>query len=90
MNTNHSKAATATVHPRAQIELRQRVFHPGMRVRAVHFAIEGSSLNDNDSVPPGTIGEVNYVDGAGTVHVNWDNGSRLGVLVEDRLEILND
>jgi hypothetical protein len=87
---NNMRTATKPVNPRAHIELRQRVFQPGMRVRAVHFSTQHSSVNDNESVPPGTIGQVGYVDGAGTVHVNWENGSRLGVLVEDRLEIISD
>jgi Domain of unknown function (DUF4314) len=29
---------------------------------------------------PGTLGTVDLVDDAGTVHVRWDNGSRLGMV----------
>lgn len=29
---------------------------------------------------PGELGTVSLVDSVGTVHVNWDSGSRLGLL----------
>jgi uncharacterized protein DUF4314 len=32
---------------------------------------------------PGTLGTVSMVDDAGTIHVDWDNGSRLGIIPED-------
>jgi len=32
---------------------------------------------------PGTKGTVALVDSLGTIHVNWDNGSRLGVCPDD-------
>lgn len=32
-------------------------------------------------VPTGTLGIVQYVDDIGTVHVNWENGSTLGLSV---------
>lgn len=30
-------------------------------------------------LPPGLIGTVDCVDDAGTIHVNWENGCRLGI-----------
>lgn len=60
----------------------------GDRVRAVHFA-PCESIDDNQTVPPGTEGTVTFIDDAGTVHVAWDNGSRLGLLPDaDKWEIL--
>lgn len=33
------------------------------------------------SLAPGTEGTVDMVDGMGTVHVAWDDGSRLGMIL---------
>ena len=38
------------------------------------------SVDDNVIVPPGTLGTVDSADDMGTLHVVWDNGSRLGLL----------
>lgn len=38
------------------------------------------TIDDNVTVPPGTEGTVDSVDDAGTIHVDWDNGSRIGLL----------
>lgn len=37
---------------------------------------------------PGTLGTVSFIDSTGTVHVNWDTGERLGLIIEagDRWE----
>lgn len=43
-------------------------------------------LKCNDAytkIPTGTLGTVSMVDDAGTVHVNWDNGSTLGLCWDD-------
>lgn len=50
-------------------------------------------LNMNDpyhAVPSGTMGTVNYVDDAGTIHMNWDNGQSLGLIPgEDSFQRIN-
>lgn len=38
------------------------------------------TVDDNVTVPPGTLGTVDSIDDGGTIHVVWDNGSRLGLL----------
>lgn len=38
------------------------------------------TIDDNVTVPPGTEGTVQSTDDTGTVHVEWDNGSRLGLI----------
>ena len=38
---------------------------------------------------PGLLGTVRFVDDAGTVHVDWDNGRRLGLVPDrDRWELV--
>lgn len=38
------------------------------------------TIDDNVTVPPGTKGTVDYIDGANQIHVKWDNGCRLALL----------
>lgn len=35
---------------------------------------------DTQAVPPGTIGVVRKVDDMGTIHINWETGSTLGLI----------
>lgn len=37
-------------------------------------------MNDSFAVPCGTKGTVRCVDDMGTIHTDWDNGRRLGVI----------
>lgn len=53
-------------------ELRNR-FPKGTRVRLI-------SMNDPQSPPLGTEGDVIMTDDIGTVHVAWDTGSTLGAV----------
>lgn len=56
----------------------------GRRVRLV------STTDRFTDLPAGTLGTVSLVDSMGTVHVRWDNGSRLGMVWEagDRFDVL--
>jgi hypothetical protein len=48
-------------------------------------------LNDEFTLlKPGDRGTVTFVDGLGTVHANWDNGAKLGLVEEggDRYRVL--
>lgn len=48
------------------------------------------SMEDVQSPPVGTIGEVTLIDDMGSVHVNWKNGSTLALIPDvDLWEILN-
>ena len=38
------------------------------------------SMNDPRPVPPGTRGTVRIVDDMGTIHCNFENGRRLGLI----------
>lgn len=42
--------------------------------------VELTRMDDPQAPPIGTEGTVIGVDDTGTVHVNWDNGSYLGVI----------
>ncbi len=45
--------------------------------------------NDPQPVPDGTIGIVDFVDDIGTIHMIWENGSSLGLIIgEDKFEII--
>lgn len=70
----------------ARIRCRRIGYARGTRVRAVEFSNENSSVDDNEIVPPGTMGTVTVVDDWGTVHVKWDNGAQLGCLLADQIE----
>lgn len=41
--------------------------------------VELLKMDDKHAPPVGTLGTVRFVDDIGTIHVNWDNGSALGV-----------
>ena len=58
---------------RGTIEMLRDNFPRGCRV-------ELTSMDDPQAPPIGTEGTVIGVDDTGTVHVNWDNGSYLGVI----------
>lgn len=46
-------------------------------------------MNDKQSPPAGTKGTIRLVDDMGTIHVEWDNGSHLGLVPdEDKYRIL--
>ena len=48
-------------------------------------------MNDYEAPPKGTIGEVIYIDDMGTIHVNWENGSSLGLVPRaDAWEIIKE
>lgn len=54
------------------------------RIKEVYMAgskIQLISMDDPQAPLEGTIGEVRYVDDIGTVHVKWENGSSLGLVV---------
>ena len=66
-----------------------------VRVRRWHVSADGArdehglirdrfgevfTIDDNVTVPPGTCGTVRRVDDLGTVHVQWDNGSGIGLI----------
>jgi hypothetical protein len=62
------------VMSRGQVEAVRKMYPRGTRVELV-------SLEDPYSrLPQGMRGTVDAVDDIGTIHVRWDNGSRLGIV----------
>ena len=57
---------------RETIEYLRERFPRGCRVEILR-------MEDPQAPPVGTLGTVIGVDDLGTIHVNWDNGSGLGV-----------
>ena len=62
--------------PYPDLDVLRTVFEPGRRVRFVEF---GEA--DPTELVAGSEGAVAFVDSIGTVHVDWDNGARLGIVV---------
>ena len=60
----------------------KRRYPEGTRIRL-------GNMNDAHAVPDGTLGTVQFVDDIGTIHVSWDNGSSLGLIVgEDDFSVV--
>ena len=50
-----------------------------------------STTDPYTELKPGDRGTVDFVDDMGTIHVNWDNGSQLGLVPgEDQYQLLED
>lgn len=47
--------------------------------------VELVRMDDTQAPPVGTKGVVNHVDDIGTIHVEWENGSSLGVVYGEDL-----
>lgn len=62
----------------------KREFKSGTRIKLIHMS------DDIHPIPDGMLGTVDHVDDMGTVHVNWDNGRYLGVVLEeDEIEVID-
>lgn len=70
---------------RDEVECLRKLYHEGARVKLL-------KMNDYKSVEEGTLGTVQMVDDTGTIHVKWDNGRRLGVVLDagDRVEVIRE
>jgi hypothetical protein len=68
---------------RGQVQSIKERYKVGTRIKLNH-------MNDSQAVPSGTLGTVAYVDDIGTIHMNWDNGRSLGLVVgEDDFSIVS-
>ena len=62
----------------SNVDLIKLRFPAGTRVRLI-------KMDDVQAPPKGTLGTVEYVDDIGTIHVAWDNGSGLGLILGEDL-----
>lgn len=61
------------------------MYKKGDRIKLV------STTDKFTNLKPGDLGTVRLVDGIGTVHIDWDNGSGLGMIPgEDVIELITD
>ena len=67
---------------RKEIEELKKIYPKGTEIELI-------SMNDSQAVPKGTHGVVDHVDDMGTIHMKWDTGSTLGLIIgEDQFRII--
>jgi hypothetical protein len=72
-----------TIYREEMVKNLRREYPEGTRVKLIRM------VDDPRPVASGTLGTVKYVDDAGTIHVNWDNGRTLGVVYgEDHITVV--
>lgn len=58
-------------------------YKPGDRIVLLY-------MEDDQAVPEGTKGTINYIDDIGQLHMSWDNGRSLAINLDvDRIRKLN-
>ncbi|MEN6419454.1 MAG: DUF4314 domain-containing protein [Clostridiaceae bacterium] len=62
-----------SIHPEMLKQLKE-YYKPGTRVKLIHMSDPYTNLRQSDR------GTVTMIDDIGTIHVNWDRGSTLGVV----------
>ena len=66
----------------SEVNLLKLRYPEGTRIRLIY-------MEDARALRPGSEGTVRLVDDAGTIHVNWDSGSSLGIIPDvDNFEII--
>ncbi len=69
----------------SKIKLIKRMYKKGMRVKLKEMKDPYTQLKEGDE------GTIEFVDDIGTIFVNWDNGSGLGLIIgEDEFEVLKE
>ena len=68
-----------------KIKLLKQMYKKGMRVKLKEMKDPYTNLKEGDE------GTIEFVDDIGTIFVNWDNGSGLGLVIgEDEFEVLKE
>lgn len=66
-----------------QVERLRELYPPGTKIQCIKMD------DPYHAIAPGSIGTVDYVDDAGTIHMSWENGSSLGLIPgEDCFKII--
>ena len=56
-----------------RIELLREQYPPGTKIQCIQMD------DPYHAIAPGSVGTVDHVDDAGTIHMSWENGSSLGL-----------
>ena len=66
-----------------KVEQLRGTYPKGTKIKLIFMSDPYTTLK------PGDIGVIDFIDDAGTAHVIWNNGSRLGVIFdEDRIAVI--
>ena len=57
-------------------------------ISGCHVQLTKDMQDPYTPLPKGLKGIVRHVDDMGTVHTEWENGSTLGAVLEDKIEII--
>ena len=69
----------------SKIKLIKQMYKKGMRVKLKEMKDPYTQLKEGDE------GTIEFEDDIGTIFVNWDNGSGLGLVIgEDEFEVLKE
>lgn len=79
--THHMKGSAEMLFE--AVMARKRRFIPGC-----HVQLTEDMQDPYTPLPKGLKGIVRNVDDMGTVHIVWENGSTLGAVLEDKIEII--
>ena len=69
------KQSNAREYSKEEIELIKQKYVPGTKIKLIKM------YDYIKPIPPMTRGMVDFVDDLGTIHVIWENGSNLGLVV---------
>lgn len=73
------------IYTQKEVECIKQKYKLGTRVKLIKMYDELSAI------PTGTEGIIESIDDIGTLHINWDNGSSLGLIVGvDEFEIIGE
>lgn len=66
-----------------RIEQLREQYPPGTKIQCIQMD------DPYHAIAPGSVGTVDHVDDAGTIHMSWENGSSLGLIPgEDRFKVI--
>ena len=76
------KQSKVKEHTKEEIEQIKKKYVPGTKIRLI-------KMYDLQAPPSETKGTINFVDDIGTIHMKWENGSSLGLVIgTDEFEII--
>ena len=73
------------IYTQKEVEYIKQKYHIGTKVKLIKMYDELSKI------PIGTEGIIESIDDIGTLHMSWDNGSSLGLIVGiDEFEVIGE